>query len=180
MRVTRAIGLFALTLLGCGGDASPVPEPGLFIAMGEQFRDFRSWPRVAISADADVPDPDQPFFAYANQSPPAAGGEYPVGTLIVHTIELTDDPMTWEVFAMAKRGGGYNAEGAHGWEYFRLGFGHGDVPVIVSRGFAPTDSGSYSAGMGAGTGCNACHATAAAAETDFILSRQLRPGAGRR
>lgn len=176
MRLRSAVTVLALALLGCG-DEGPAPEPGLFIALSEQFRDFRAWPRVAISAEVDVPDPALPFFAYANRPPPAAGERYPVGTILVHTVEVTDDPTTWEVFAMAKRGGGYNASGARDWEYFRLGFARGNVPVIVSRGFAPTDSGSYGAGMGAGAGCNACHAAEGAAANDYVLSRQLRPGA---
>lgn len=175
MSPARALATFVL-LLGCGSDAPLAAEPGGFIAMSDAFRDFRTWPRVAISATEDVPDPSLPYFAYTNQPAPPAGSTYPVGTLIVHTIELTDDPATWEVFAMARRGGGYNPDGAHGWEFFRLGFSRGEVPVIISRGFAPTDSGSYSA---KGSNCNTCHAAQGAAATDFILSRQLRPGATR-
>ena len=177
MNHARAAGVLALALLGCGGDEAAPPEPGLFIALSPQFRDFRSWPRVAISAGDDPIDPTQPFFAYANMPPPAAGAQYPVGSILVHTVELTEDPMSWEVFAMVKRGGGYNASGARDWEFFRLGFASGDVPFIISRGFSPVDDGIYSSGPG--RGCNGCHAATDAAAHDYVLSRQLRPGAAR-
>src|SRR5678816_722926 len=72
---------------------------------------------------------------------------YPTGTMIVKAFLPS-----WELFAMAKRGGGFNAKGALGWEFFRLKLVN-DTPVIVSRGiFAWDPDGDGGVGYGsAGT-----------------------------
>jgi len=57
--------------------------------------------------------------------PPASGSsEFPVGTLIVK--EATGGTIPHEIFAMAKRGGGFNRD-APGWEWFELQ----DQPVVI-------------------------------------------------
>lgn len=176
----RAIVAAALAL-GCGGGDGP-SEPGGFIALTDHFRDFRSWPRVAVGEDVLSAHPEGPRFVYASQSPPPAGEPYPVGAILVHSIEQSEDPASWELFAMVKRGGGYNPEGAVGWEFFRLGFSTRGVPVILSRGLTPTEGTPYGGGVGPtaqGSGCNRCHAAPGTELDDHILSPLFRPGASR-
>jgi hypothetical protein len=178
--VTRRAAIALALALGCGGGDDPI-EPGGFIALTDDFRDFRAWPRRAVGEGELGEHPEGPRYVYANQAPPPAGEPYPVGTILVHAIEQTDDPMTWELFAMAKRGSGYNAAGAVGWEFFHLEFSTRGVPVIASRGLNPTVLRTY-AGVGPitqGSGCNRCHAAPDAALHDSILSPLHRPGAAR-
>ena len=53
----------------------------------------------------------------------------PVGALIVKTVE-NGAPQQWDLFAMAKRGGNYNADGATNWEFFTLLINAGNGPPI--------------------------------------------------
>ena len=172
------VGLALLLLLGCGDEA---PAEAGFIALTDDFRDFRAWPRVAVGEVTLSEPPEGPRYVYPNRPPPPAGEPYAVGTILVHAIEQTDDPATWELFAMAKRGSGFNAAGAVGWEFFHLVFSARGVPVIAARGVNPNVLRTY-AGVGPvtqGSGCNRCHAAPDAALHDFILSPLIRPGAAR-
>lgn len=178
--MSRRAALAVCLLLGCGGD-DPT-EPGGFIALTDDFRDFRTWPRVAVGESTLAAHPEGPRFAYANRPPPPLGDPYPVGTIIVHSIEQSDDLATWELFAMAKRGSGYNAAGAVGWEFFHLEFSARGVPVIGARGLNPMVGATYSGGAGPttqGSGCNRCHAAPGNEANDYLLSPLLRPGAAR-
>lgn len=174
--LTLALAL-ALTA-GCGGE-DPAAAGG-FIALTENFRAFRTWTRTPVGT-MDLPDhPAGPRFAYANQPPPAAGSRYPLGTIIVHTIEPSADPLMWDIFAMVKRGGGYNASGAVDWEFFRLGVSSSGVPVILGRGLNPSEGHSYGGSTApVMASCNTCHGAAAGEAHDHILSPLLQPGAAR-
>jgi hypothetical protein len=177
VRTRTPAAALALLFIGACGDADP-DATGTFIALTADFRAFQSWPRTAVGTVALPEHPAGPRFAYANRPPPAAGMGYPVGTILVHTIETSADPQSWDVFAMAKRGGGYNANGAVGWEFFRLGMSADGVPVILGRGLNPSEGHSYGGG-GATTqmaGCNTCHGAAVGDASDHILSPLLRPG----
>ena len=177
----RGAALALALLLGCGDGGDPPVEPGGFIALTDDFRDFRTWPRVAVGDAALAAHPEGPRFAYANRPPPPAGERYPVGTILVHSIEPGEDLTTWELFAMAKRGGGYNAAGAVDWEFFHLELSARGVPVIAARGLNPTVLRAY-VGVGPtsqGSGCNRCHAAPGTERDDHILSPLFRPGASR-
>ena len=51
-------------------------------------------------------------------APTAAGAKaFPVGTIFVKTVESKKKS---DIFAMVKRGKGFNASGASGWEWFGL------------------------------------------------------------
>lgn len=167
------------TLLGallgaCGPDATEPAEPGTFIALDRDFQGFRGWTRYAIGSAPLEGHAEGPRFVYANRPVPAAGGVYPVGTILVKTVEVDDDPTHWEIFAMVKRGGTFNATGAAGWEYFRLRLVDATAAVIAGRGLAPTDNGALYGP--AGTGCNLCHG-ATVRGSDHVLSPPLVPGA---
>ncbi|MEZ4392738.1 MAG: hypothetical protein R3A48_16735 [Polyangiales bacterium] len=171
----RAIAL-AYLAAGCG--AEPPAEAGTtgaFVALTRDFEPFRTWRRTAVGSGHLAGHGDGPRFVYANRAPPA-GAAYPVGTVLVKTVEPSSDARTWELFAMVKRGGGFNARGAEGWEFFRLAFNDGGDLVMLARGAEPGDGDDYSGGGGdAGAGCNGCHAGARG--SDSILAEALRPGA---
>jgi hypothetical protein len=151
-----------LLLLGC--DASPAPQ--VFIALGRDFAPFRSWTRFSLGDAPLEGHPDGPRFGYVKEPP--RGGAYPIGSIIVKSVEVTPDEQSWSLFAMVKRGGGYNADGARGWEYFTLALTSDGAPIVLQRGASPI-------GYEGGVGCNRCHAVAGAEKTDYILSPALQP-----
>jgi hypothetical protein len=73
---------------------------------------------------------------------------------------------------MAKRGGGYNADGAVGWEWFDLVFAEdGLTPVIDWRGIEPPSGTGYLCWMEDGdtaiiADCNGCHVGSSA--NDYV------------
>ena len=93
----------------------------------------------------------------------------PVGTIIVK--EATGGTMAHELFAMVKRGGGFNS-GAPGWEWFELeNLDDGkDGVKIVWRGFGPPVGEEY--GGDAEGGCNKCHG--ACSGNDSVCSSALQ------
>src|SRR5262245_47396147 len=107
--------VFALAFsLGCGG-GSHVRQT--FIALQDDFATFESWRRYDLGDMPIEGHPAGPRFAYLNQLPKKGAQEYPVGTIIVKAVEL-EEVVAWDVFAMVKRGGNFNAEGALNWEFF--------------------------------------------------------------
>lgn len=176
-RGARRVSLCVALLGACGGEA-PEGDPaanGSFIALDRDFQGFRAWTRYAIGSEPLEGHAEGPRFVYANRPVPEAGGSYPVGTILVKTVEVDEDPTRWEIFAMVKRGGTFNAAGATGWEYFRLRFADATAVVIAGRGLSPTDNGARIYGP-AGTGCNLCHG-ATVRGSDHVLSPPLVPGA---
>jgi hypothetical protein len=145
----------------------------VFIALDRDFASFRNWETVDFGDENIEGHPAGHAYGYLNHRTTAS--TYPVGTLIVKAFQPS-----WDLFAMAKRGGNFNPKGAVNWEFFRLKLLN-DTPVIVSRGiFAYDPDGDGGVGYGA-TGtvldslCNSCHGTPESAATDHVLSDQLRP-----
>ncbi len=167
----------AFTSSACSSGPGPV-----FIATDEDFAPFRSWERVALGDQPLSGHPPGPRFGYLNHRAPAGASAYPVGTIIVKTVEPSSDFTQWDVFAMVKRGGNFNAMGAKNWEFFRLKIDPGGTPYILSRGitaFDPSmDGGGYFGPVAGALAdlCNSCHGTAASAATDHVLSPLLVPG----
>ncbi len=166
---------------GCGGSDGAGPT---FIALPTDFEGFQSWysavlPYNVLSATVD---PVGMHVGFLNRRPPAGSKSYPVGTIIVKAVEPSADQTSWEMFGMAKRGGGYNGAGADGWEYFLLRVNSDGDPYITSRGLAPSNDGSdmgagaYAPGGAAG-GCNECHGSPTYAPTDHIIAPPLIPAA---
>jgi hypothetical protein len=121
-----------------------------------------------------VGHPPGPRFAYVSNPPgPTA---YPVGTIIVKQIESGATPQDWHLFAMVKRGNGYNAAGAAGWEFFVMRLDAQLRPMIVARGTAPVDPDNDPYANGEGVTCNSCHGSVDARSVDSILTPELRPG----
>jgi hypothetical protein len=181
-------GLLLLVLASC--DAPP--EPSVFIALQRDFADFRGWQKFYFGDGPLEGHPAGPRYGYVKQVLQPGERAYPVGDIIVKTIETQPSPspspepsgpvpeQAWDLFAMAKRGGGFNADGAKGWEFFTLRINAGGVPVILARGIDASDvPGSSGHGYLGANGniirCNGCHGDPNLAQDDYILNPELQP-----
>src|SRR5262249_16111843 len=107
---------------GCGTSASGSGkddrlESGVFVAVSEDFRGYHSWDAYDVTggaADAGIHDGSK-VMEYLSKPPKSGAKEFPLGTIIVK--EATGGTVMHEIFAMVKRGGGFNSV-AHGWEWF--------------------------------------------------------------
>lgn len=175
------VGL-ALALSSCGEDPEEpaveamglVGEPEVFIAFQRDFADFERWTTLERGEDRVPPTHlGRTSTIYVDRVPPRGASRFPVGTRIVRVESSGDDPSAWEVHAMVKRGGAFNAEGARGWEFFELAL---DAtrrrPSIRWRGEGPADGDGYRAPEGGDLlSCNHCHASAV--DNDSVLSPVL-------
>ena len=147
-----------------------------FIALERDFQSFLGWSRTQVG-DAEIVGGHAagPRFAYLS-TPPVAG-KFPVGAMIVKTVEV-GDASTWSIHAKAKRGGGFNPSGAINWEWFELRIVGTNEVTILWRGAQPPKDHGYESlpGLGATTAmdgdCNSCHAAASSA--DYLLSPVLQ------
>lgn len=171
--------LIAAALVSC--DRPPVRKPlvagdGPFIALEREFKDFRAWERFQLT---DRPAQGLTHTGgkrriFLSARPPAGSRTFPVGTMIVK--ELVDGHREHKLFAMVKRGGGYNAAGAPGWEWFEL-VERGDGTVGIGwRGLDAPSGESYRGGSNADEadplgGCNGCHGVART--NDFVKAPAL-------
>jgi hypothetical protein len=160
----RTLAIAAL-LAGCTSDGGSPPDT--FLAFSPAFAPFRTW----TSFHSDGPPDDGTFpgealgarTLYINELPSSGTTEFPVGTIIVEARETG----AMNLFAKAKRGGGYNLGGAMNWEWFELT----ENPVaIVWRGLGPPNGESYGGDPNA---CNTCHATCGAGN-DFACTSTIR------
>jgi hypothetical protein len=166
--------LVALLAAGCGpvasdlegrpdGGAAPGPEEAsTFIPFQRDFQSFATWPHVEITGVAVMGNVHLAGkrTIYINQMPGHGQTAFAPGTLIVKVME------TGEIFARAKRGGSYNAQGARGWEWFELKQVDGEW-LIIWRGIAPP-AGVCAYGAIVGGACNDCHR--AFVDNDFVAS----------
>jgi hypothetical protein len=124
-----------------------------------------------------------PVVVYLKQLPPLDATSFPVGAMLVKTVEI-GQPSTWEVHGMIKRGGSFNARGALGWEFLDLSVDEDCTPRINWRGDRPPRDHGYKSLPGLepegemmmDADCNSCHGTPAARENDGVLSKPLRLG----
>lgn len=169
----------ALLLTGCLDHELPEQDSSdnrdVFIALQRDFRDFRDWMQFELRTAVMHAGVSGPVFAYLNELPPVDASEFPVGTIFVKTVQI--GPATeWTVHAMVKRGGGFNAQGALGWEYVDLAINEDDTPVIMWRGEKPPTDHGYENLLGGGADpalevdCNGCHT---GSDEDAILSDAL-------
>jgi hypothetical protein len=79
-----------------------------------------------------------------------------------------NDPANHHLFAMVKRGCGFNAGGAFGWEFMELTEHAGGADVLW-RGVGPPAGETYG---GDPNGCNSCHAGCSG--NDSVCSSKLR------
>jgi hypothetical protein len=173
-----ALFCLALFFAGCSADDGEV-----YIALQSDFADFRDWAMTPLGDAPLAGHPAGERTAYVKTPLPAGAPAYPVGDIIVKTVAVMPDETSWDLFAMAKRGGNYNASGARNWEYFLMKItSDGAPPVITARGASPTDapgSSNYMDANGMSIPCNNCHGAPGADKTDFVLAPPLEPGANR-
>jgi hypothetical protein len=170
----RALGtVLALALAGgaCEGESGEL-EPDEFIALQRDFEGFARWDHESLGFAETTPGhPGGQRTVYVNERPLADDDEIPLGTIIIKTMETDDFGLL--ILAMAKRGAGYNADGAVGWEWFELTLDESGRPVIVWRGKDPPDGECYGCLPGTEsmiepTSCNDCHESAA--EHDYVFT----------
>jgi hypothetical protein len=180
--LSLAIALVAAA--GCLDDeldpAQATPSAGTFIALERDFQSFLGWTRVEVGQlEISGGHAAGPRFAYVKGIP--SGASFPVGTMIVKTTEV-GDPSAWTIHARAKRGGGFNPQGAIGWEWFDLRIAASSAVTILWRGAQPPKDHGYESLPGLGVtsamdgDCNSCHGSAQLG--DYILSPPLRAELG--
>jgi len=178
--------LTSLLLLGAGG-CQRSTDQGLstresFIALERDFQGFEGWMKVNL---ADRPALGVAHAAgdaheYINHLPAAGSRSFPVGTILVKTMKSERRTPAagaggrapaggTDVFAMVKRGAGYNAKGSPGWEWFELRPRADKSLGIVWRGINPPDGEGY--GRDATGGCNSCHQQAL--KNDYVHALTL-------
>lgn len=166
-----------ILLLAACLDHDPIPgtEGEAFIALQSDFADFRSWPATPV-ATADTGHAAGDRVVYLSQSPAAGSTSFPTGTILVKTIATESGE---DLHAMAKRGGGFNPEGALGWEWFELVAADDGTPVIKWRGLTAPEGEAYGALPGSegdtadsiSGDCNVCHGGASG--NDFVWTVSL-------
>jgi hypothetical protein len=166
----------ALACSSSGGDgatATDGPTGSVFLAFGGDFSGFHAWESYKVPADSTAPaglHTSGPRTEYLNHRPPHGSTTFPVGTIIVKELSGPANP-AGQIFAMVKRGGGFNASGASGWEWFELSLGATDADVsIIWRGVGPPSGEKY--GGDPTGGCNGCHGIAP--DNDSVRSTGFR------
>src|SRR5262245_10984882 len=107
---------------GCGGDDGGDGEADVFIAFERDFQAFRTWETFPLGTQ----EPQELAHLkgmrtdFINRRPPRGATGFAVGTIIVKEV-IPDESTDRQMFAAVKRGGGYNPDGAVGWEWFELG-----------------------------------------------------------
>jgi hypothetical protein len=180
------LGLSGCRVLGLERDA-PVREP--FIALESDFQHFDSWHQVDLSHRPAIGETHAAGEAreFINRMPPAGSKTFPVGTILMKTVKATPDGAPNEpmgdrpaepgkpakkgddIFAMVKRGGGYNQQGSVGWEWFELRRREDGSVGILWRGINPPSGEGY--GRDAQGGCNDCHRKAT--PNDYVHASAL-------
>lgn len=171
------VGL-ALTLSACGESDAPtsaaIVEPEVFIAFERDFAGYARWTTFDRGEDRVPPTHlGRTSTIHIDRVPPRGSARFPVGTRIVRVERSEAAPSEWEVHAMVKRGGGFNAEGARGWEFFELVLDPTrQRPSIRWRGEGPANGDGYRPPEGGDIlSCNHCHG--AATYNDSVLSPAL-------
>ncbi len=173
---------FPIALLLAACDAPPqvgLPDAGptgVYIALSRDFEGFREWPSFPVEDPAaPAAHPPGPSRVYVNAMPPEGLAEFPIGTILVKTIE-NGAPHEWAIHAMVKRGGGIGwPDGLYGWELFELRFDAEERPVIVWRGPGPPTGMGYASPIDGGLVelvCSDCHA--AAWMNDSVINEHVR------
>ena len=115
----RFLGRLTIVCLALVAGCSSGSQDKVFIALDGDFAPFLTWQSVDVPPNnLGAGHPGGPSVAYLSARAPAGAKKYPVGTMIVKAFESNPDQMQWDIFAMAKRGGGFDPEGALDWEFF--------------------------------------------------------------
>lgn len=139
-----------------------------YIAVDRDFSTYEDWSYFDLGLGKHVVSQSGAKRVYINALPEPGDTEFRVGTIIVKVLELSDDPTTWQVHGMVKRGGEYNPNGAYGWEYFDFTLNDEGVPRQNWRGETTPEGESYQVTVFTASGtvvedvpdCNTCHQSA--------------------
>jgi hypothetical protein len=156
-------------------DPKNVGAAGAYIALQSDFRDYEDWMKFDTEVMGEHAGTVGTITEYLNQLPEMGSDDFPVGTMIVKTVQPEDGPAP-AIHAMVKRGGTFNKTGALGWEYFELAKNDKGTPVIVWRGPKPPTGEKYKNLLmpDANTmeaDCNGCHV---GSKNDAVLSEVLQ------
>jgi hypothetical protein len=167
------LGIAPLTSSCSSASESPdAGAPSEFIAYASSFDGFHSWSSANATTADDAGDGLHglgPLRVYWNQKPPHGSTSFPVGTIIVKESEQTDVTQR-TVFAMVKRGGGYNASGAAGWEWYSL-LDNADGSVTILWNLTAPPPGETYANQAIGD-CNGCHGVVK--DNDYVWDTALQ------
>jgi len=173
MKLSKVLLALSLAVLGCAPSGGGEEEGESYLAFSSSFQGFRKWEAFPVpeGAGGDPVHTMGPRTEYLKHRPGDDDTAFPVRTIIVkESNEGTLGDRT--VFAMVKRGAGYNAQGAAGWEWFELKNLDETNVDILWRGVGPPAGEKY--GGDPNAGCNSCHE--GAADNDFVLSSKIRLG----
>ena len=148
----------------CGGGSAPA-SCSAFYAYSADFQGFESWQsETYVNPTAEgLTHVAGVRTVYLNHAPPPGATEFPLGTIIVKRTEADG-----KIFARAKRGCGFNAQGAKGWEWFELMMTAPHVFSIRWGAAFPPAGETY--GGDPNGGCNMCHNVPA---NDYVLAPGL-------
>lgn len=165
-------GLVVLLALGATLGCAEPGESGELVATEEDFASFRDWPAFDLPEESLTEShANGPRRLYYSDVPDSPEAPFPVGTILVKTVE-NGAPTEWEIHAMVKRGGGFNEAGAQGWEFFDLDIDASGVVRIEWRGDGPPPGSLGYPGAGEGAGqCNGCHWVVP--ERDYVFLRAM-------
>jgi len=180
-RFSFSVALAACALVACApdnheddadadaGEWTPLPSDCANYETTWTSYDLGGITDAGVAADVCAHVLDVPRVAYINKVPPHGSTSFPVGTMIIKQIQMTPDPSTWQIFAMAKRGGDYDpGSGCVGWEWYGI-----DPPDDAGScrfqwsGTQPTGSEAYAS-------CGPCANCHSAAQTnDCVIAPEL-------
>lgn len=183
-RGVRSIRWSAFALVALAGcldnqlapdDVDNVGAAGNYIALQTDFRNYEDWMKFDTDVMGEHAGTIGTITEYLNQLPDTGASEFPVGTMIVKTVQPKDGPAP-AIHAMVKRGGTFNKQGALGWEYFELAKNDKGTPIIVWRGPVPPTGEKYKNLLMPDSNtleadCNGCHVVS---KNDAILSDVLQ------
>lgn len=165
-----------LGLLSCQPDRPKVDalaERASFIALARDFGQFRDFGQLSLGERPGQGETHRggKFVAFVNSIPKPGAREFPVGTIIVkeNLDEESRAGASKKLFAMVKRGAGFNGSGARGWEWFELAESERGVAIQWRGVGAPTGESYGGDPMGS---CNGCHEMAF--RNDYVLSPALK------
>jgi hypothetical protein len=175
---TLFLGFCSIAVLATACSTSPsTADAGsaVFIATAADFSGFHGWSSTPGVGPPGAPNPAEAtdggihvgeMTTYINKKPPPGSTSFPVGTIIVK--EEDAPPLAQrQVFAMVKRGGGYNTSGAVDWEWFELlNVDQNTVQIIWQA--VPVASEPYASNPMV---CNNCHVMARS--NDFVWTAGL-------
>ena len=146
----------------------------LFIAQQGDFAGFEDWMPFETEVMGEHGGMLGTIVEYLNAMPDPGSDSWPVGTMIVKTVEPNEGPAP-AIHAMVKRGGTFNKRGALGWEFFELQKKPSGATVIAWRGATPPNGERYKDLLNPTANtmeadCNGCHE---GRSNDAVLSEAL-------